>query len=139
MHRVTYALNRLWLDRLSERLSFDIPLGVFGPGLSIAHRGTIVVNGDAVVGTNCRIHPGVTIGASSGKAPRIGRNVFIGPNALIIGGVEIGDGVVIGPGALVNVDVEGGSICLAPRATIKSSDGPAWNSDRSSLRLNKIR
>ena len=33
--------------RLSRKLGFSIPLNVFGPGLSIAHYGTIVVNGKA--------------------------------------------------------------------------------------------
>jgi serine O-acetyltransferase len=133
--RLVYLFHRLWLDRVSERLSFDIPLGVFAPGMSIAHRGTIIVNGNAVVGKNCRIHPGVTIGASHGKSPRIGQDVFVGPNALIIGGIVIGDGVVIGPGALVNFDVAAGAICLAPRALVKQTTRPAWTSPQSDLGL----
>lgn len=43
---------------------FSIPVNSFGPGLSIAHGGTIVVNNTARIGKNCRIHEGVTIGAT---------------------------------------------------------------------------
>lgn len=131
--QLNYFFNRLWFERVSERMSIDIPLGVFKPGLSIAHRGSIIVNGKAEVGENCRIHPGVTIGASHGRSPRIGRDVFIGPNALIIGGIEVGDGAIIGPGAFVNASVPAGFICLASRATVKDSNAPAWNSPESDL------
>lgn len=40
---------------LGEKLGFSIGLNVFGPGLSIAHYGCIVVNSGARIGTNCRI------------------------------------------------------------------------------------
>lgn len=43
---------------------FSIPVNYFGHGLSIAHGGTIIVNDIARVGKNCRIHEGVTIGAT---------------------------------------------------------------------------
>lgn len=50
-----------------KRLKYNtyIPLNVFGPGLSIAHFGSIVVNGNAKVGENCRIQDSVTIGANA--------------------------------------------------------------------------
>ena len=69
------------LRRQSERLGFEIPRYVFGPGLSIAHAGTLVVSTRARVGARCRIHQGVTIGAADGRAATIGDDVFIGPNA----------------------------------------------------------
>ena len=37
---------------LSKKLGFTIPINVFGPGLSIAHYGTIVVNSKAKIGKN---------------------------------------------------------------------------------------
>lgn len=82
---------------------FTIPRGVFGPGLSIAHPGSVTVNGTARVGKNCRIHEGVCIGATNGsaQAAAIGDNVFIGSGAKIIGPVSIADDVAIGAGAVV--------------------------------------
>jgi len=41
---------------------------------------------------------------------KIGRDVWIGANAVILGGVCIGDGAVIAAGAVVNRDVDAGSI-----------------------------
>lgn len=117
--KAVYYVNRFRFERLSEALGFDIPLGVFGPGLSIAHRGTIVVNGDARVGRNCRIHPGVTIGAVRGLAPTIGDDVFIGPSVGIFGPVSVGDGATLGPQSLVNFTVEPGQTTFGARATIK--------------------
>lgn len=91
--------------RLSLRMGYSIPPNVFGPGLSIAHPGTLIVNDAARIGENCRIHPGVTIGTAAGEehaAPHIGKNAFIGPNAVILGPIEIGDDVAIGANAVVN-------------------------------------
>src|SRR4051812_4683545 len=38
------ALLKVRLRRQSERLGFDIPRGVCGPGLSIAHSGLLVIS-----------------------------------------------------------------------------------------------
>lgn len=86
------------------RLGFSIPLNVFGPGLSIAHYGTIVVNGNAKIGKNCRIQESTTIGATNGsqKAPILGDNIFIGSGARIIGDISIANDIAIGANAVVN-------------------------------------
>lgn len=131
--RLIYLSTRLRFERLSESLGFDIPLGVFQPGLSIAHRGTIVVNGDARVGKNCRIHPGVTIGAAHGKAPQVGNDVFIGPGVGIFGGIEIGDGAVLGPHSLINTDIPPNTTTLAPRAESRPRRGASWSDAGSGL------
>lgn len=93
-------LRWIWLKqahlRDSVRLGFSIPPHTFGPGLSIAHWGTIAVEGRARIGKNCRIHQGVTIGSAKGKVPTIGDGCFIGANACIIGGVVLGDNVKVG-------------------------------------------
>ncbi|MBR3897730.1 MAG: serine acetyltransferase [Bacilli bacterium] len=89
--------------RWSIKLGFSIPINTFGPGLSIAHYGTIVVNSNTKIGKNCRIQENVTIGATNGssKAPIIGDNVFIGSGAKIIGNISIADDICIGAGAVV--------------------------------------
>lgn len=98
-----YYWYRLLFHKYSVKLGFSIPLNVFGPGLSIAHYGTIVVNPAAVIGKNCRIQEGVNIGATNGSelAPNIGDNVFIGTGAKIIGNVTVADDVAIGANAVV--------------------------------------
>ena len=98
------VLFKYKLRKKSIRLGFDIPINVFGPGLSIAHYGSIIVNGSARIGANCRLHSGVNIGASAGNrdAPQIGDNCYIGPGAILFGGINIGDNVTIAANATVN-------------------------------------
>lgn len=102
-------LYHLWkFKNLSRKLGFTIPLNVFGPGLSIPHYGTIVVNSTAKVGKNCRLHVCVNIGASGGStfAPKIGDNVYIGPGAILFGDIVIADKVTIAANATVNRSFE---------------------------------
>lgn len=57
---------KLKFHKYSLKMGFSIPLNVFEEGLYIPHYGTIVVNGKAKVGKNCRIQENVTIGDSRG-------------------------------------------------------------------------
>lgn len=115
----------LWLRwRMRQRslvLGFDIPVNVFGPGLSIAHWGTIIVNGKARVGANCRIHPSTCIGEVKGVAPTIGDNAYIGPGAKVYGGITLGDDVTVGANAVVGRSFPGGvTLAGAPARVINS-------------------
>ena len=98
-------LSRLVLEvmnhRLAVKLGFTIPKNVFGPGLCLVHRGTVVVNPAARVGANCRIHPSSSIGDYNG-VPTLGDNVYIGPGAKLYGPITIGSNVAIGANAVVN-------------------------------------
>lgn len=86
----------------SVKLGYSIPFHVFEKGLSIAHRGTIVVSSKSTIGKNCRIHACVNIGVSGKSgAPKIGDNVYIGPGVKIVGDISIADGVCLGAGAVV--------------------------------------
>jgi serine O-acetyltransferase len=127
--RLAYYFHRWRLERLSERTGFSIPLNVFGPGLSIAHPGTIVVHANASVGANCRIHVCVNIGASKGgdRAPRIGDNVYIGPGAKIFGDIEIASDVAIGANAVVNKSFAEPGVTIAgvPARKISARDSAA--------------
>lgn len=91
------------LRNISSRLGFSIPINTCGAGLSIPHKGTIIINASAKIGENCRIHACVNIGANLGgtKAPIIGDNVYIGPSAVLIGDISISDNVIIGANATV--------------------------------------
>lgn len=109
-----YFYARLF-KKQSILLGFTIPVGVFGPGLKIVHRGTIVVNGKCRVGKNCTINAGVNIGIKAGcpdDVPIIGDNVYIGPGAKIFGKIKIADGCAIGANAVVCKDI------LVPNAIV---------------------
>jgi serine O-acetyltransferase len=100
---------------LSLKLGFTIPVNVFGQGLSIVHYGAIVVNSNARIGVNCRIHVDTNIGASGGsnKAPKIGDNVYIAPGVKIFGDVEIGSNNAIGANSVVNKSFEASGLLIA--------------------------
>ena len=120
-----YVLFRkIRYHRISVKYGFTIPTNVFGPGLSIAHYGTIVVSTAARIGRNCRIHEGVNIGCTNGErqAAVIGDNVFIGTGAKIIGNVTIADNIVIGAGAVVTKSFSEHGITLGGVPARKISD-----------------
>ena len=114
--------------KISVKLGFSIPINVFGPGLSLPHRGNIIINPQTSIGENCRIHVGVNIGAHHDKAPRIGNNVYIGPGAIIFGDIEIADNVSIGANATVNKSVlELNSVVAGTPAKVVKTDVDSWN------------
>lgn len=128
--KLALLLARVRLRRLSIRLGFVVPRHVFGPGLSIAHYGSIVVNGRALVGRNCRIHPGVVIGELDGLAPTIGDDVYLGPGAKLYGGITVGDRASVGANAVVNDDVPAGATVAGIPAHVVSrrgSSGLLWD------------
>jgi serine O-acetyltransferase len=117
------------LQKLSLKLGFAISRNVFGPGLSIAHGGPIIVHPKAVVGENCRIDRCVSIGSIHypAAAPRIGNNVYIGPGAVIDGDIEIADGIAIGANSYVNKSFKEPGITIAGCPAKKISDKGSRN------------
>jgi serine O-acetyltransferase len=97
-----------WIEIIS---GISLPYSVtIGSGFYIGHFGNIIINASAVIGNNCNISQGVTIGVS-GKSenrgvPVIGNNVYIGANSVIAGKITVGDDVVIGANTFVNRDIE---------------------------------
>jgi serine O-acetyltransferase len=78
-----------------------------GPGLYLPHLGFVVVGAGAVIGSNCTIAHGVTIGHARGRnrsatgTAVVGNRVYIGPGAMVLGEITIGDDALIGAGAVV--------------------------------------
>lgn len=121
--RARGAVAKFRLLRLGSRLGLMIPPHVFGPGLAIAHYGSVIVNAGSQVGRNCRIHAGTTIGSTRSGAPTIGNDVYIGPGAVISGPVTVGDGAAIGANAVVIVDVPPGVTVGGVPAKVISQSG----------------
>lgn len=114
--KLNYYYSVLRFYQLSVKLGFTIHPNNFGPGLSIAHRGTIVINPAARIGSNCRIHACVNIGTKAGhgnSAPTLGNNIYIGPGATIFGDIEIADGIAIGANSVVNKSFPEAGISIA--------------------------
>lgn len=112
-NKIGKVITAIRLKRLGAKLGFTIEPNTFGPGLCLAHAGTVVINGNCKIGKNARIHAGVNIGNFSrfdknwvpDNAPIIGDNVYIGPGAKLFGKIKIGNNVAIGANAVVNKDI----------------------------------
>ena len=79
-----------------------------GKGTVLAYGGIgIVIHARAVIGCNCLIGQNTTIGGKSGwyEVPIIGDNVQISAGARILGPIRIGNNVIIGANAVVVKDV----------------------------------
>jgi len=102
------------------------PLTKIGKGLYIGHPYNIVVNQAAVIGENCNLHKGATVGQENrGKrkgAPIIGNSVYIGINATVVGKINIGDDVMIAPNTFVNCDVPSHSAVFENPCIIKHKE-----------------
>ncbi|MEI8048956.1 MAG: serine acetyltransferase [Bacteroidota bacterium] len=104
LNQIFYIYLKLKFKKLSLKLGFTIPENVFGPGLAIIHYGTIIVNAEARVGSNCRIQACTVIGQSGGikGSPTIGDNVYIAPGVKIYGEINIPNNTAIAANAAVN-------------------------------------
>lgn len=98
-----------------------------GGGLYFGHFGPTIVHPDAVLGENCNLSQGVTIGGMQvGEyrgAPTIGNRVYVAPNAIIIGKVRVGDDVVVGAGAVVVRSVPDRAVVVGNPARVVSLKG----------------
>jgi len=82
-----------------------------GAGLRLEHGFALVVNKNAVIGSNVLLRHSTTIGCkrladgSEGPSPVIGDNVDVGAHVAIIGDITVGNNVKIGAGTVVINDI----------------------------------
>jgi putative colanic acid biosynthesis acetyltransferase WcaB len=95
-----------------------------GKNLVFYHGQGLVINFKTVIGQNCVLRNGVTIGhkkladGTLSNCPQIGNNVDIGPNVCIIGDITIGDNVTIGAGAVVVKSIPANSVAVGNPARV---------------------
>jgi len=102
------------------QLPCEVPIG---RNFVIDHFGGIVVSGYAKFGDNCRIRSGVIVGirrVDQRCAPVVGNDVDIGVGAKLLGAIRIGNNVLIGANAVVLESVPDNSIAVGVPAVIKS-------------------
>jgi len=84
-----------------------------GRRLFIDHGMGVVIGETAIIGDDCTLYHGVTLGGTSwqkGKRhPTLGRDVVVGAGAKVLGPIEIGDGARIGSNAVVVKPVPAGA------------------------------
>jgi serine O-acetyltransferase len=123
-----YPFARFLLDRQVYRFGISIPDPTkIGSGFYIGHFSGIIVNDQTIIGKNCNISQGVTIGrvnrGSYTGIPTIGNNVYIGPGAKIIGKIHIGNNVAIGANCVVTRDVPDNSVVVGIPGRVISDKG----------------
>jgi serine O-acetyltransferase len=93
-----------------------------GKGTVFSYGGIgLVIHSDTVIGDNCVIGQGITIGGRSKHttAPKIGNNVYLGAGCRILGPIEIGDNVIVGPNAVVIKSIPSNCIAVGVPAVVK--------------------
>ena len=85
------------------------PAAQLGRRLFIDHAMGVVIGETTIVGDDCVLYQGVTLGGTgkeSGKRhPTLGNNVTVGAGAKVLGNIHLGDGVKVGGNSVVVKDV----------------------------------
>jgi serine O-acetyltransferase len=119
IHRVLYLF-------VKNVYGIELPINTrIGRRVLVGHQHGIVVHPNAAIGDDCVIIQGVTIGQDRDTrggppppAPKLGNRVKVGAGAVIAGDIRIGDDVHIGPNAVVMQNVPAGAIVSAPPSRI---------------------
>lgn len=88
------------------------PGAKIGKRLFIDHGSGVVIGETTVIGDDCTIYQGATLGGTGKehckRHPTLGNNVMVGAGARILGNITIGANAKIGANAVVLNDVEAG-------------------------------
>ena len=138
-HRLAHALwlrGFKWLARMLSHLARWLTGIEIHPGAQIGRRffidhGMGVVIGEtAIIGDDCTLYHGVTLGGTSwekGKRhPTLANNVVVGAGAKVLGPIEVGEGARIGSNAVVVKEVP-------PGATVVGVPGKLINQPQSGV------
>jgi serine O-acetyltransferase len=131
LRQVLALISLCWQKIIEINTGISIPASAkIGHSFYIGHFGGIILNANSIIGDNCNISQGVTIGISGQDdkrgVPIIGNNVYIGVNSVVAGKISIGDHVLIGACSLVTSDVEENAVVSgvpAVKISDKSSKG----------------
>ena len=129
--RAPFSVVYRFLYRTVRNLyGIDLPYSVkLGRRVIIEHQSCIIIHGDSVIGDECIIRQGVTLGNRYVErpfdAPKLGTGVNIGAGAKILGNVAIGNNVNIGANAVVLTDIPAGQTAVGiPAKIINSKRSP---------------
>jgi serine O-acetyltransferase len=138
----THGLKWLgrWISQWSRFFTgIEIHPGAqIGRRVFIDHGMGVVVGETAVVGDDCTIYQGVTLGGTSlskgaKRHPTLGKGVIVGANAQVLGGFTVGDGARVGSNAVVKKKSRRVRRPWAiPHAS--SSNKPRWMKNRPSAK-----
>jgi serine O-acetyltransferase len=125
--KVLYAFVFMIYKHCQFKTGIQMPIGTnVGNGLCFPHFSCIVIFDECIIGKNCTVFQGVTIGAKRGRnggSPQIGDNVVISPGSKIIGKITIGNNVMIGANSVVVKDVPDNVVVAGNPAKVISDEG----------------
>lgn len=112
--RAPWTIVYIIINKLVE-IVCGITIGAsasIGRRFTIEHHGCIVIHGATVIGNDCLIRHGVTLGNTGYDdplgAPTVGDRVQMGAGAKILGRISVGNDVIIGANAVVTRNVPDG-------------------------------
>ena len=120
-----YFRARFISQRSRHRTGIEIHPGAqIGEDLFIDHGAGVVIGETTVIGDNCTLYQGVTLGGTGkeqGKRhPTLGNGVIVSAGATVLGSFTIGDNSKIGAGSVVLNEVPPGSTVVGiPGKVIK--------------------
>jgi serine O-acetyltransferase len=118
-----------WLGRFVSHLGRGLtgieihPGATIGRRVFIDHGFGVVIGETAIIGDDCTIYQGVTLGGTSlskgaKRHPTLGRGVIIGAGAQVLGGFIVGDGAKVGSNAVVVKEVPAGATAVGNPARV---------------------
>ncbi|OUR81868.1 serine O-acetyltransferase [Cycloclasticus sp. 46_120_T64] len=135
LHRMNHYLWRANFKFMARFLSYfsrwftgiEIhPGAVIGKRFFIDHGMGIVIGETAVIGDDCTLYHGVTLGGTSWKKgkrhPSLGNGVVVGAGAKVLGPIDIGDEARIGSNAVVIRTVPAGATVIGIPGRIVNTD-----------------
>ena len=101
-----FTIARIISQRARHKTGIEIHPGAqIGKGLFIDHGMGVVIGETTIIGDNCLLYQGVTLGGTGkdkGKRhPTLGNNVMVGSGAKVLGPFTVGDNARIAAGAVV--------------------------------------
>jgi len=103
------------------------PGATIGRGLFIDHGSGVVIGETTIIGDNCTIYQGVTLGGTgkdTGKRhPTLGNNVLVGTGAKVLGPFTVGANSKIAANAVVLSEVPPDSTCVGVPARVVRREG----------------
>lgn len=139
--RRLWQAKLFWLGRFVAHLGrlltgIEIHPGAqIGRRVFIDHGFGVVIGETAVIGDDCTIYQGVTLGGTrlykgTKRHPTLGQGVVVGAGAQVLGGFTVGDGARIGSNAVVVKPVPAGATAVGnPARIIEAKDTVAATSD----------
>lgn len=117
------VMSRLIRHVYGAEIHWDADLA---PGVAVVHGNGLVVSHAAKVGEGAILFQNATLGESLDPetgvvgGPALGRNVHVGPGAVLLGPIQVGDGSKVMAGAVLNKSVPPSSLVAPAEARVQS-------------------